>query len=61
LDKPAWFLQYNDEPHSITNDETNKKDFTIRRMQFFDHFLKGKEMPLWMKDGVKYTEKGSIK
>jgi len=50
LDKPAWFLQYGGEAHGLKN-EANKKDFTIRRMQFFDHFLKDKPMPEWMEKG----------
>jgi dipeptidyl aminopeptidase/acylaminoacyl peptidase len=48
LDKPVWFLQYNEEPHGLRGD-ANKKDFTIRRMQFFDHYLKDAPMPYWMK------------
>ena len=60
LDKPVWFLQYNGEPHGLRSDEA-KKDFAIRRLQFFDHYLKGKEMPKWMEEGVKFRDKGSIK
>lgn len=47
LAKPAWFLQYGGEAHGL-RDEANRYDFTIRRMQFFDHYLKDKPMPKWM-------------
>ena len=56
LDKPVWFLQYNEEPHGLRGD-ANKKDFTIRRMQFFDHFLKGAPMPKWMKSQTDFKDR----
>jgi len=56
LDKPVWFLQYNEEPHGLRGD-ANKKDFTIRRMQFFDHFLKGAPMPKWMKSRAEFKDR----
>ncbi|MFC1563563.1 prolyl oligopeptidase family serine peptidase [candidate division KSB1 bacterium] len=59
LDKPCWFLQYLDEPHGL-RDDVAKKDFFIRRNQFFDHYLKGAPMPKWMKEGVKVGEKGDV-
>ncbi|MFC1556621.1 alpha/beta hydrolase family protein [candidate division KSB1 bacterium] len=55
LDKPAWFLQYGGEPHGLRGD-ANRKDFTFRRMEFFDHYLKGKPMPDWMKEGTHVTD-----
>ena len=59
LDKPAWLLSYNDEAHNLLK-RPNKKDISIRKMQFFDHYLKGAEMPYWMKYGIPQTEKGKI-
>jgi dipeptidyl aminopeptidase/acylaminoacyl peptidase len=56
LEKPVWMLNYTGEPHWPQNLK-NKKDFQIRLAQFFDHFLKGKPMPLWMKEGVPAVEK----
>ncbi len=56
LGKPAWMLNYNGEPHWPQKPQ-NKKDFQIRMGQFFDHYLKGKPMPLWMKEGIPATEK----
>jgi dipeptidyl aminopeptidase/acylaminoacyl peptidase len=57
LDKKAWLLQYNDEDHNLL-ERRNRKDLSVRLGQFFDHYLKGKPMPKWMKDGVPATEKG---
>ncbi|MCP4728329.1 MAG: S9 family peptidase [bacterium] len=54
--KPAWFLQYNNEPHGLRK-AANKKDLTIRRMQFFDHYLKDAPMPDWMQNGVEFKDK----
>ncbi len=55
-DKPAWFLQYNNEPHGLRK-KANRQDLTIRRLQFFDHYLKDTPMPDWMRDGVKFRDK----
>ena len=57
LDKPAWMLEYNNEEHNLTR-RANEKDLSRRMMQFFDHYLKGKPMPVWMKKGIPATEKG---
>ncbi|MFC1553540.1 alpha/beta hydrolase family protein [candidate division KSB1 bacterium] len=55
LEKPCWFLQYETEPHGLRG-QANRKDFTIRRLQFFDHFLKGEPMPKWMEEGQSITK-----
>jgi dipeptidyl aminopeptidase/acylaminoacyl peptidase len=57
LGKPAWLLQYNKEVHNLAN-RVNAKDLSIRLAQFFDHYLKGAPMPVWMKYGVPATSKG---
>lgn len=46
--KQAWMLQYRDESHNLSR-RHNCKDYTIKLMEFFDHFLKGAPMPDWMK------------
>jgi len=56
LGQPAWLLQYDKERHSIGNAK-NKMDLTIRTEQFFDHYLKGAPLPVWMIDGIPYKEK----
>jgi dipeptidyl aminopeptidase/acylaminoacyl peptidase len=59
LGKPAWLLTYNDEAHNLVK-RPNRKDITIRKMQFFDHYLKGTPMPYWMEYGISQSEKGKI-
>ncbi len=57
LGKPVWMLQYNKEKHNIVS-RVNAKDLTIRLSQFFDHYLKGAPMPVWMDKGVPAVIKG---
>ncbi len=57
LQKPAWLLNYNEAGHWPTK-FPDIKDFQIRMSQFFDHYLKDKPMPKWMKSGVPATKKG---
>lgn len=57
LQKPAWLLNYNDEPHWPIKRQ-NRLDFNIRMQQFFDYYLKGSPMPKWMLQGVPAIEKG---
>lgn len=57
LGKPAWMLTYNDEAHNLMK-RPNRKDISIRKMEFFDHYLKGAPMPYWMKYGISQEEKG---
>lgn len=57
LSKPVWMLQYNNEAHNL-RERKNTKDLSVRLQQFFDHYLKGDPMPVWMKKGVPAIEKG---
>ncbi|WP_184543312.1 prolyl oligopeptidase family serine peptidase [Mucilaginibacter sp. FT3.2] len=57
LGKPVWLLQYNGEAHNLVLRQ-NRKDITIREQQYFDHFLKGAPMPVWMAKGVPAVDKG---
>lgn len=59
LGKEVILLSYPDEPHHLGK-EDNQKDFQIRMKQYFDHFLKGSEAPLWMTDGVDHLDKKRI-
>ena len=47
LSKPAWFLQYHNDTHDLSIRE-NCKDFSVRMMEFFDHYLKDAPKPKWM-------------
>ena len=57
LNKIVYFLQYNGEDHNLVY-RRNTRDLSVRLQQFFDHYLKGEPMPVWMKTGVPATEKG---
>lgn len=57
LEKPAWLLNYNGDPHWVMGEE-NRRDFAIRMQQFFDHYLKDAPEPEWMAVGVPAVEKG---
>ena len=56
LGKPAWMLNYNDEPHWPVKRQ-NRIDFNKRLEQFFDHYLMDKPMPVWMEKGVPAVER----
>jgi dipeptidyl aminopeptidase/acylaminoacyl peptidase len=56
LQKPVWLLQYNDEAHNLV-ERRNSKDLVVRLQQFFDHYLKGEPMPVWMKTGIPAIER----
>jgi dipeptidyl aminopeptidase/acylaminoacyl peptidase len=57
LQKPAWMVVYNDEAHNLRQ-RKNRKDLSVRMGQFFDHYLKGEPMPVWMAKGLPATLKG---
>jgi len=58
LDKPCWLMNYNGEPHNLKANSPNSRDLSVRMMQFFDHYLKGKPAPVWMIKGIPAVEKG---
>ncbi|MEX2177857.1 MAG: prolyl oligopeptidase family serine peptidase [Gemmatimonadaceae bacterium] len=58
--KTAYLLAYPNEGHGLRG-VANRKDLTIRYMQFFDHYLKGAPAPKWMTDGVPFLVKETIK
>ncbi|MBB4078606.1 dipeptidyl aminopeptidase/acylaminoacyl peptidase [Lewinella aquimaris] len=57
LGKPAWFLNYRGEPHWPVK-TPNRADFQTRMSQFFDYYLLGAPMPVWMEKGVSPLERG---
>jgi dipeptidyl aminopeptidase/acylaminoacyl peptidase len=57
LGKPAWLINYNDQPHWPQTPATIL-DWTKRLQQYFDHFLKDAPAPVWLEDGVPAVEKG---
>lgn len=57
LEKPAWLLNYNGQPHWVMKQE-NRRDFATRMQQFFDHYLMDAPEPEWMATGVPAVDKG---
>lgn len=57
LNQPVWLLNYNGDEHNLMQ-MANKKDLSIRMRQFFDYYLMGAPIPLWMSTGIPATEKG---
>ncbi|MEM9930654.1 MAG: prolyl oligopeptidase family serine peptidase, partial [Bacteroidota bacterium] len=56
LGKPAWLLNYRNEPHWPVK-TANRADFQTRMAQFFDYYLMDKAKPRWMDDGLKPIER----
>ncbi len=59
LDKKVWMLSYNNDDHNLMK-WPNRVDLSIRMMEFFDHYLKEKPMPIWMSEGVPAVDKGKV-
>ncbi len=60
LNKPAWLVNYNGEPHNLKDKSPACKDWSMRMMQYFNHYLKGKAAPAWMTKGVPAIKKGEL-
>ncbi len=60
LGKEVYLLNYNGQPHNLTN-RNAARDFAVRMFQFFEHHLKGEKMPAWMETGVKYLDRDKEK
>ncbi len=56
LGKDCIFLQYRGEPHHPKK-YPNKLDYSIKLMEYFDHYLKGAPAADWIKNGVPYNGK----
>ncbi len=55
LKKPVLMLQYVGENHSLRI-PVNQRDYTVRMREFFDHHLKGKPAPRWLKEGIPHLK-----
>ncbi len=60
LGKPVWMLTYNGEAHGLRQ-RKNQKDFAVRMLQFFDHYLMGQPAPVWITKGLPAIEKGKTR
>ena len=55
LGKPVVLLQYTGENHGVRKPE-NRKDYSYRMLDFFNHYLKEEEAPKWWRDGIKHLD-----
>jgi dipeptidyl aminopeptidase/acylaminoacyl peptidase len=55
LQKPVIMLQYKGENHGLAKN-ANRKDYSIRMKEYFDHYLMDKPAPDWLKDGVPHLK-----
>jgi dipeptidyl aminopeptidase/acylaminoacyl peptidase len=55
LQKPVVLLQYKGENHGLVK-PANRKDYTVRMREFFDHYLMGKPAPSWLREGVPHLQ-----
>ena len=53
LKKPVVMLQYVGENHGLQK-PANRKDYTVRMKEFFDHHLMGAPAPAWYAEGVSH-------
>ena len=61
LNKPAWMLSYNGQPHNLKAESWgDRMDLSIRMKGFFDYYLQGKPMPEWMRFGIPAKDKGKV-
>jgi dipeptidyl aminopeptidase/acylaminoacyl peptidase len=55
LKKPVTMITYRGENHGLAKRE-NMRDYSIRMMEFFDYYLKGKPAPEWWIKGVDWVD-----
>jgi dipeptidyl aminopeptidase/acylaminoacyl peptidase len=55
LEKPVVMLQYKGENHGVVK-PANRKDYTVRMREFFDHHLLDKLAPQWLSEGVPHLK-----
>ncbi len=60
LGKNVILLSYPGQDHHLNKLE-NQIDFQHRMEEFYDHYLKGKQAPEWMTEGVPYLKKKALK
>ncbi len=55
MEKPVVMLQYVGENHGLRK-PANRKDYTVRMSEFFDHYLRDLGMPVWLREGIPHLE-----
>lgn len=52
LGKPSWLLEYGGSANHGVFDTDQQEDFSLRMLQFFNHYLKDNPAPKWMVEGI---------
>jgi dipeptidyl aminopeptidase/acylaminoacyl peptidase len=55
LGKSVVMLQYKGENHGLLK-PANQRDYTVRMREFFDHHLRDRPAPAWLREGVPHLE-----
>jgi dipeptidyl aminopeptidase/acylaminoacyl peptidase len=58
--KPVWLINYAREGHGLSR-YANKRDFSLRLWQFFEHYLHDQPAPDWLTKGVPYLDREAEK
>ncbi|MEZ5962873.1 MAG: prolyl oligopeptidase family serine peptidase [Planctomycetota bacterium] len=60
LGREAYLFNYTGEDHGLRKRQ-NMKDWSRRMAEYFDHHLRGRAMPKWMQEGVRYIDRDDEK
>jgi dipeptidyl aminopeptidase/acylaminoacyl peptidase len=55
LRKPVILLQYKGENHGLVK-PANRKDYTVRMREFFDHYLRDAKAHAWLEKGIPHLQ-----
>jgi len=58
MGKKAWLLAYPESDHGVYGKQA--QDFSLRMMQFFDHYLKDIQAPIWMTTPIPLERRGTV-
>ena len=58
--KPVWLINYPQEGHGLTR-YADRRDFSRRMWQFFEHYLHDQPAPDWLTKGVPYLDRDAEK
>ena len=59
-EKEAYLFNYNGQLHGLRR-RADQRDFSLRTLQYFNHFLKGAPAPEWMTKGIPFIDRDEEK